>query len=193
MSPEFSVSAIFLSFDSTPWPPLPSTSSSGLSFAGFNGNIDDSDFPEPIPRHFVSFVQRYLAAHRSFAPQAARCAGCLRPGFWSPVPRPVLHEETLGSPRFLGNPCARALHFDPGAATPRLALQGVVLPSTQLTVSAGITNCVFRGSITRPTRLLSTLRSAGHPTTTLDSLPAGCPPSPGGIFAHGVPIEFRCL
>ena len=32
---------------------------------------------------------------------------------------------------------------------------------------------VFRGSITRPTHSLSTLRSAGHPDATQDSLLAG--------------------
>ena len=40
----------------------------------------------------------------------------------------------------------------------------------------------FRGSITRPSHSLSTLRRAGHPATAQDSLPAGGQPLPGGTY-----------
>jgi hypothetical protein len=44
----------------------------------------------------------------------------------------------------------------------------------------GSRKILFRGSITRPTRSLSTLRSPSCPGTTQDSLPAGGQPLPGG-------------
>ena len=87
--------------------------------------------------------------------------------------------ETVGSPRFLGNPCARALlpgprrdlHARPITAfrccLPRLAPRR--LPQLRF----------LRGSIAQPAHLLSTLRSAGHPNTTQDLLPGGRPTLPG--------------
>src|SRR5712691_667385 len=44
----------------------------------------------------------------------------------------------------------------------------------------------FRGSITRPSRSLSTLRSAGRPAPTQDSLPAGGQPLPCGTLTRWV-------
>ena len=52
---------------------------------------------------------------------------------------------------------------------------------------------LFRGSITRPARSLSTLRSAGHPVTTQDSLPAGCPPCRAGLSPAGLHWRFDVL
>ena len=45
----------------------------------------------------------------------------------------------------------------------------------------------FRGSITRPTHSLCTLRSRGHPRTTQHSVPAGCQPLPGRSATCWVP------
>jgi hypothetical protein len=51
----------------------------------------------------------------------------------------------------------------------------------------------FRGSIARPVYSLSTLRSAGYPYATQDSLPAGSQPLPGGLYSHWVPHNFKAL
>ena len=153
--------------------------------------MNNSDFLKPIPHHFVSFAQRYLAACCFFASHAVQHADCMRPGFWFPVSRPVFRLETSGPPRFLGNPCARAPLCDPGVVPAWLALQTVMLPSARPTASA------------RHKTRISGLYHAAHALavyasrrrsldTTQDSLPAGCPPWPGGTFTHGIPIEFRC-
>jgi hypothetical protein len=52
-------------------------------------------------------------SHPRFAPMAAGCAG-RGPGVGHPVLPPGLAEKAKGPPRFLGNPCERALFFDPG-------------------------------------------------------------------------------
>jgi len=62
-----------------------------------------------------------------------------------------------------------------------LLLGSTVLPSAPTTASAPATTS-FRGSITRPARSLSTLRSQGHPCTTQDSLPADGPILAGRDF-----------
>src|SRR5512140_3931585 len=69
--------------------------------------------PPPVPPRFVAFAWWYLGRTRvSFPrPPGAPAAGLelvtryLRPG---------LTEGTAGPPRFLENPCERALFFDPG-------------------------------------------------------------------------------
>jgi hypothetical protein len=81
----------------------------------------------------------------------------------SAVPR-LIAAMASGSPRFLGNPFVRALLSDPDEATvpghsgDALLLDTAVLPSVVSTTSALVTP-PFRGSITRPARSLSTLRS----------------------------------
>ena len=75
--------------------------------------MERSDSLPPVPPRFVAFAWRYLGRTRVSLPRppSAPAAGLelvtryLRPG---------LTEETAGPPRFLGNPCARALFFDPG-------------------------------------------------------------------------------
>lgn len=65
-----------------------------------------------------------------------------------------------------------------------LAITSVsVLPSVVSKTSAPAKRS-FRGSITRPTRSLSTLRSDGYPATTQDSLPAAGQALPGGILTR---------
>ncbi len=61
-----------------------------------------------------------------------------------------------------------------------------MLPSAISTASAPTTHS-FRGSITRPVRSLSTLRSRRRRRSTQDSLPAGGPPWPDGIRTRWVP------
>jgi hypothetical protein len=134
-------------------------------FPRFIGTMECSDFSSPVPLHFVAFVPRY------------------RPS-----------TESTRSPRFLEDPCARAPLSDPGGPATflqtiragRPTLPVAVVPSAIETASAP-TTISFRGSITRPARSLSTLRSHGRPCTTQDSLPAGGPPWPVGIRTRGVP------
>jgi hypothetical protein len=94
-------------------------------------------------------------------------------------PLPALHSLA----------CARhALLLDPAERlTPGVAAQ-TLLPSTLKTVSASDPYS-FRGSITRPSDPLCTLRSQGRPWTTQHSVPAGCQPLPGRLNPCRVPSE----
>jgi len=67
-------------------------------------------------------------------------------------------------------PCSR----DPGEArhTKTGKVRGGSLPALQRRRPSRV--ACSRGSVTRPTHSLSTLRSKGHPGATQDSLPAGC-------------------
>ena len=107
--------------------------------------LQRSDSLTPIPRHFVSFVQRYRPCGR-------RRPGL--PGSWGAPSRtcPALRPRWDRNVR----PFGLTLLF--GAA---------VLPSAVSTASAPTTNS-FRGSITRPARSLSTLRGHGHPCAAYD-------------------------
>src|SRR5688572_25793495 len=93
-----------------------------------------------------------------------------------------------GPPRFLGDLCERAVLFDPDGTSARCHCRASVLPSALVKTSAPIT-AVFRGSITRPTHSLSTLRSPGHPGTTQDSLPAGALLCRAGVEPAGLLSE----
>lgn len=55
-----------------------------MRFPRFTGTMRHSDFLPPVARHFVAFVRRYHPT-----------------------------AETIGSPRFLGNPCTHALLVRP--------------------------------------------------------------------------------
>jgi hypothetical protein len=100
--------------------------------------------------------------------------------------------EASGPPRFLGNPPLHALLSDPGGIA-RQAIRAVPISRRDDVAFRAFDHTgshdprTFRGSITRPARSLSTLRSHGHPCTTQDSLPAGGPPWLGGTRTRWVP------
>jgi hypothetical protein len=73
----------------------------------------------------------------------------------------------VGSPRFPRQPLYEpALLFDPGRPdAPRPLTTHLMLPSARLTASAPH-SVTFRGSITQPVRLRSTLRSSDHSDRT---------------------------
>ena len=99
-----------------------------------------------------------------------------RPVAWSVVaggPTRNLTQEKRRPPRFLGTPCTRV----PRSSTP----MGVARPCLGRTDHCGLPknlrrrpppHAPLRGSITRPTCVLSTLHDEGHPIARQDSLPA---------------------
>ena len=97
-------------------------------------------------------------------------------GFGKPVPNRQRHTETTGSPRFLGSP----LGYMPCSKTPvgrrRQATGRLSCCLPHLLRRRLPRRVQFRGSITQPATMLSTLRSQGYPCTTQDSLPAGGQP-----------------
>jgi hypothetical protein len=101
--------------------------------------------------------------------------------------------ETTGSPTFLGNPyCALALLSDPG----RTDASGLGDAPTRPPICPPrrLPHSYFRGSITRLRHWLSTLRSAGYPYTTQDSLPAVGQTLPDGLdYPQGSIERFRAV
>jgi len=93
---------------------------------------------------------------------------------WSPGAHRPLDVESSGPPRFLGHPRVCV----PRSLTPARP-QGLAVfqpwdAAFRYRYSVGSRDAqLFRGSITRPTHSLSTLRSPGYPGTTQDSFPAG--------------------
>jgi hypothetical protein len=166
-----------------------------------------SDSLPSIPPRFVAFAWRYRSALTCSLPSSAeRCRR--RPGvFITRLPLdPGLTRRRQGLPGSWGTHCVHALLSDPGGTSAPGHLGASVLPSAILTTSAPTTR-IFRGSITRPTHSLSTLRHNGHPWprktcfrllasfTGRDWLPAGLlcrvselltshPPCPGFFLAH---------
>ena len=126
------------------------------------------------PPHFVAFARRFHPDASSFAPCThGRHAPKARTiSSAAPVDR-VSRMESTRPPRFLGNPYGHAPLFDPGGPGTPLANTGRSMqPSAQWTASAPQSDS-FRGSITRPTRSLCTLRSRVHTRTTQHSVTAG--------------------
>ena len=146
--------------------PLPSTGFSRREFPGFHGTTGCSDAPPSFRPHFVSFAWPYhVPAAVSCAGHDATPAGPRRlpdePGVCSAgCPVPALNVETMGPPRFLGDPCVHALAFDPGGTAAPSPYGASVLPSAVMTASAPAIS-TFRGSIPRPAHSLSTPRLRG--------------------------------
>ena len=109
---------------------------------------------------------------------------------WSPgISSRVIAEETTGSPKFLGNPNIRLHMFFPTPA-------GLLAPD-HYGVAAWPLVCeqqrlprkVFRRSIAWLSDSLSTLRRAGRPNATQDSLPAVGQTLLDGLSTRRVPTK----
>lgn len=164
-------------------PSLPSTGSARGAFPCFIGTTESSDSRYPFRQAPFSSPDRTTRVPVASLPSPAgtpakSLEGCC------PVPPltgSLFQVEGIGPPRFLGNPkvCMPCSSTPAGWTMP--GLYGMSMqPSAVLKASAPAMRS-FRGSITRPTHALSTLRSVGCPRTTQDSLPAGGQPLPGGI------------
>ena len=133
------------------------------------------------------------SAARSFETACSPSGAFTRPGgLFTGFPSPEASRmEMTRAPRFLEDPLARV----PCSSTPARPRR----PAT-LTLRCCLPRDLprrlspqtsFRGSITRPTYSLSTLRSRGRPRTTQDSLPGGGQPFPDGLSPLGPERRFR--
>jgi hypothetical protein len=176
--------------------PLPSTGSPWSGFPCFDGTMGCSESLPSIPPRFVAFAWRYhdgdavlrvrpRGRSRRWASRQRRAWGFLRR---FPLSGPGRGDD--GDSQVPGEPrCGRALLFDPGgtggpghsqpADAAFRSLQRRRLPRFAL----------FRGSITRPTHSLSTLRSRDRSRTTQDSLPAAGLLCRVGLATHWVPMQ----
>ena len=157
-----------------PYPgvPLPPLGPSG-QFPSFIGTVGRSDSLPSIPLHFVSFVPRYRRDALASL-QRITDIGVRRPGLFSRSPKTgSFRRRRQDLPGSLTNPNAyMPLFLDPGGAVQPSQNDCTMLPSAVSTASAS-SMWSFGARSQRPTRSLSTLRSAGYPDTTQDSLPAG--------------------
>lgn len=176
---------------------LPSTGSSPVaSSPASNGTIKTLRLPavpfaslrflrSAIPReHTALFVSSVATACQ--ATDLELITRYLRPG--------ILSVETTGPPKFLGNPMVHLrMFFDPGrtaCSSPKRSSRAV--PAKKKTKTP--TFVLFRGSIAWLLDSLSTLRSAGCPDTTQDSLPAVGYTLPDGFsYPRGSDEKFHPL
>ena len=146
------------------------------------------DFLTPIPPRFVSFAWWYLNVHSL----SSLPGGRVRRQSLELVTRfssRDLIEETTGPPKFLENPNCLSAHVQ---STPA----GLLAPDQYGTAAwplvceqQRLPRWVFRRSIAWLSDSLSTLRRAGYPTTTQDSLPAAGQALPDGLPTRRVPTK----
>ena len=143
------------------------------AFPRFIGTTRHSDSLTTFPPGFVAFVGA-VPPPPVFRSRGGRAPILRGPGLFTGFPNRPINVESSGPPRFLEDPLVCVPRSQTPARPQDLACcDPGMLPSATRTASALATIQFFRGSITRPTYSLSTLRGPGHPGTTQDSLPAG--------------------
>jgi hypothetical protein len=147
--------------------------------------------PASIPPRFVSFAWRYRGCARSFAPTGLRTPSACGPGLLGhPGSCRDLTAEITGFSQVPG----RALLCTCPGLIPRgtldarpLRRRGCCLPFTPRRRLPE--QLASRGCLPRPAHSLSTLRHAGYPDATQDSLPVGGHPLPGRIHTYWARFE----
>ena len=178
--------------DPTPrFPPLAPAGSRSPASAVLSRRYD---FLPPIPPHFVAFAWRYLSVHSFFSLPGGRVrrrglelvTRYLRPGF------SLRKRQDL--PSSWGTPIVRLHMFsrrrqDCWHQTITVQQHGPWYREQQR-----LPRKVFRRSIAWLSDSLSTLRSAGYPDPTQDSLPAAGQALPDGLSTRRVPMKgFRAV
>ena len=172
---------------------LPSTGSSGASSPASTVLSRRYDSLPPVPPHFVAFAWRYLRVHSFFSLPDRRVRrrglGCY-PG----ISRRELTKETTGSRTFLGNPNYPFAHVQSTPAGLRIPDRYGSAARPLGSQKQGLPRTVFRRSMAWLPDSLSTLRSAGYPRPTQDSLPAVGQTLLDGLSTRRVPTKgFRVL
>jgi hypothetical protein len=172
---------------------LPSTGSSGASSPASSVLSKRYDFLPSIPPHCVAVVWRYLRVHSFFSLLGGRVrrrglellSRYLQPGTRRGDDRisQVPGEPQLSVCHVQSTPAGLLAPDQYGAAARPLVSEQQRLPRR-----------AFRRSIAWLSDWLSTLRSAGHPRPTQDSLPAVGQTLLDGLFTRRVPTKgFRVL
>ncbi len=160
-------------------PPLPSTGSPGAGSPISAVLSVDSDLSPSLPPRFVAFARRYHPMLR-FAPRTGATPGAWAASKAAPAP-PTQGWRKRDLPGSWATLACMPRSSTPADRLPQANSGHALLPSAKLTTSAPH-QYHFRGSITRPTGTLCTLRRRGHPRTTQHSVPAGGQPLPGQDF-----------
>ena len=172
---------------------LPSTGSSGASSPASSVLSRRYDFLPSVPPHFVPFTWRYLRVHSFFSLPGGRVrrgglellTRYLQPGFRRGNDRisQVPGEPQVSVRHVQSTPAGLLAPDHYGAAARPLVSEKQRLPRK-----------VFRRSIAWLSDSLSTLRSAGYPRPTQDSLPAAGQALPDGLSTRKVPVKgFRVI
>jgi hypothetical protein len=172
---------------------LPSTGSSGVSSPASSVLSKRYDFLPPIPPHFVAFALRYLRVHSFFSLPGGRVrrrglellTRYLQPGSHGGDDRisQVPGEPQMSVRHVKSMPAGLLAPDRYGAAVRPLVSEQQRLPRK-----------VNRRSIEWLSDSLLTLRSAGYPRPTQDSLPAVGQTLLDGLFTRRVPMRgFRVL
>ncbi len=166
---------------------LPSTGSSGASSPASTVLSRRYDLLPPVPPHFVSFAWRYLGCTRWCSLLGGRVH---RQGLElvTRYLQPGISEETTGSPRFLG-PQVSVRHVQSTPAGPQAPDRYGAATRPLVSEEQGLPRKVFRRSIAWLSDWLSTLRSAGYPRPTQDSLPAAGQALLDGLSTRRVPMR----
>jgi len=167
---------------------LPSTGSSGASSPASAVLSRRYDLLPPVPPHFVAFAWRYLTRPLVlFAPR--RTSAPPRPGVVDPVSRPGFHGGDGRISQVPGEPRVSVRHVPSTPAGLRPPDHCGVAAWPLVSEQQRLPRKVFRRSIAWLSDWLSTLRSAGHPRPTQDSLPAAGQALPDGLSTRRVPMS----
>ena len=169
--------------------PLPSTGSLRVGSPASSVLLSAPTPCHPSPRVSLPSPSDTASAPASSLPSPEGCF----PGRASGRDHRLSHSgflsaEMTGTPRFLEDPYVCM----PCSSTPAepwhscCPMPGCCLP---LVIRRRLPQRIFRGSITRPTDPLCTLRSAGYPITTQHSVPAASTLCRVGLFTYRVPLR----
>src|SRR6516162_5038074 len=169
------------------------TGSSGASSPASTKLSKRYDFLPPIPPHFVAFAWRYLRVHSFFSLPGGR----VRRRSLELVTRYLQPGFRRGNDRISqvpGEPQVSVRHVQSTPAGPQAPDRYGAAARPLVSEEQGLPRKVFRRSIAWLSDSLFTLRSAGYPRPTQDSLPAVGQTLLDGLSTRRVPMRgFRVL
>ena len=173
------------------WRPLPTTGSLRVGSPASQVIFGAPTPCHPSPRASLPSPSDTAPVPDSFALIVGQVSPIMSRGLVSGLPFPVVcRTEMTGPPRFLGDPLSACPALRPRWNSGTLAAKypEYCLP---LVERRRLPQLRFRGSITRPTDFLCTLRSSGCPNTTQHSVPAANTLGRVGLVTYGVPLREK--
>src|SRR6476646_10653514 len=167
---------------------LPSTGSSGASSPASTVLSRRYDFLPPIPPRFVAFAWRYPRVHSFFSLPGGRVRR-RGPELLTRSHRPGFRRGNDRISQVPGEPQVSVRHVQSTPAGPRAPDRYGAAARPLVSEEQGLPRKVFRRSIAWLSDSLSTLRSAGYPRPTQDSLPAVGQTLLDGLSTRRVPMR----
>jgi hypothetical protein len=171
---------------------IPSAGSSGASSPASKVLSKRYDFLPSVSPHFVA-VWRYLRVHSFFSFPGGRVR-CRRLESLSRYLQPGFRRGNDRISQVPGEPQVSVRHVQSTPAGLRLPDHCGVAAWPLVSEQSRLPRGVFRRSIAWLSDWLSTLRGAGHPRPTQDSLPVAGQALPDGLSTRRVPLKgFRAV